>query len=73
MTFEELWAAILARNPTMSVGEFVRMPRDQFRRALQMAYELGEKAGKEHKSMPFPGFGADALNDLFGGLSGRKG
>lgn len=70
MTFPEMWTAIEARNPTMATGAFVRMPKDQFKRALQMAYDEGMKAGKLQKPDLFT---KEAMSDIFGAAFGGPG
>jgi hypothetical protein len=65
MTFDQLWETIKQKNPMVATGDFVRMSTDQFRRALELAYDQGVKAEKERGINP-------DFSNMFGGIFGKR-
>lgn len=59
MTFDEYWAALLAKNPDMKDARRMTISVDSFKRAIQQAFEKGRDQEKQHASF---------MDDLFGKL-----
>lgn len=68
MTFDELWKATVARNPALADNSTkITITAEQYRKALQQAYEIGEKAGID-SGRTERGSKRDPFSSIFGGL-----
>ena len=71
--FDSLWNFICLKNKSLSdSGDSITLSKDNFKKALKLAYDQGCKISVKESSVGSKvDDGLNSLNDLFGGIFGK--